>query len=51
MVVLGVMGKYHCVCVVAVIDFGYMSDLLWDYPVLDKSNLSSVSLNSTCNFS
>ena len=50
MVVLGVWGKYYCVCVV-VIDLRYMPDLLWDYPVLDKSYLLSVLLNYTCSFS
>ena len=50
MVVLGVWGKYRCVCVV-VIDLRCMLDLLWGYPVLDKWNLLSVLFDSTCNFS
>ena len=50
MVVLGVWGKYHCVCVV-VIDLRYMLDLLWDYPVPDKLNPLSVLLDFICNFS
>ena len=49
MAVLGVWGKYHCVYVV-VIGFRCMPDLLWDYPVLEKTNLLSVLLDSTCNF-
>ena len=49
MVALGVWGKYHCICVI-VIEFICMPDLLWDYPVLDKSNLLSILLDSTCNF-
>ena len=28
-----------------------MLDLLWDYPVPDKSNSLSVLFDSTCNFS
>ena len=32
---LGVWGKYHCVCVV-VIDLRYRLDLLWDYPVPEQ---------------
>ena len=50
MVVLRVWGKYYYVCVV-VIDLRYMLDLLWDYPVPDKSSLLSVLLDSTHNFS
>ena len=49
MVMLGVWGKYHCVCVV-VIDLRCKLDLLWDSPVPNKSNLLSVLLDSTCNF-
>ena len=49
MVVLEVGGKYHCVCIV-VNDFRCIPDLLWDYPVLEKLNLLSVLLDSTCNF-
>ena len=45
MVVLGVLGKYHCVCIV-VIDLRYMLNLLRDYPVPDKSNPLSVLLDS-----
>ena len=50
MFVLGVWGKYHCVCIV-VIDLRYMLDFLLDYPVPDKSNPLSALLESTCNFS
>ena len=50
MVVLGVWGKYHCVCVI-VIDLRCMLDLLWDYLVPDTLNLLSILLDSTCNFS
>ena len=35
---VGSWGKYHCVNVF-VINFRCMLDSLWDYPVLDKSNL------------
>ena len=35
---LGVWGKYHCVCVVE-IDLRCMLDLLWNYCVSDKSYL------------
>ena len=47
--VLGVWGKYHCICVI-MIDLRCMPDLLWDYPVLCKSYLLSVLLDFTCNF-
>ena len=50
MVVLGVCGKYHCVCTV-VIGLRCMLDLLWDYLVPDILNLLSVLLDSTCSFS
>ena len=46
MVVLGVLGKYHCVCVV-VIDLRCTLDLLWDYPEPEKLNLLNVLLDST----
>ena len=51
MVVLGVWGNYHCVCIIVVIDLRCMLALLWDYPVPDKLNPLSVLLNSTHNFS
>ena len=50
MVVLGIWGKHHCICVV-VIDLRRMLDLLWDYPIPDKVNFLSVLLDFTCNFS
>ena len=40
---LGVWGKYHCVCIV-VIGLRCMLDLLWDYLVPYTSNLLSVLL-------
>ena len=43
MVVLVVWGKNHCVSVVVI-------DLLWDYSIVDKSNLLNVFLDSTCKF-
>ena len=49
MVVLGVWGKYYCICIV-VIDLRCMLDLLWDYYIPDESNPLSVLLDSTCNF-
>ena len=49
MVVLGVWGKFYCVCVV-VIYLRYMLDLLWEYPVPNKPNPLGVLLDSTCNF-
>ena len=39
-------SKYHCVYVV-VIDLRCMLDLLWEYPVPDKSNPLNVLLDST----
>ena len=50
MVLLGVGSKYHCVYVV-VIDLRCMLDLLWEYPVPDKSNPLNVLLDSIHNFS
>ena len=50
MVVLGVWGKYHYVCIV-VINLRYMLDLLWDYPVPQELKPLSVLHDSTCNFS
>ena len=50
MVVLEVWEKYHCVCIV-VIDLTYVFDLLWDYPIPDRSNPLIILLDSTCDFS
>ena len=49
MVVLGVGGKYYCVCIV-VIGLRCMLDLLWDYIVPNTPNLLSILLDSTFNF-
>ena len=50
MVALGVLGKYHCIFTI-VINFRYMPNLLWDYPVPNKLFLLSILLDSTYNFS
>ena len=47
MVVMGVWGKYQCVCFV-VIDLRCMLDWLWDFLVPDTLSLLSVLLDSTC---
>ena len=50
MLVLVVWGKYYCVYIV-VIDLRCILNLLWGYPVPDKSDLLIVLLDSACNFS
>ena len=50
MVVLGVWGKYHCICVV-MIDLRCKLDLLWDYPIPDTLNILSGLIDSTGYFS